>query len=146
MSRKQLIKQIKTKPERSFNIMSSQKFFTCNRCGNKAGLMVDKGGRLSCCGEQMAEIIPNTVDASQEKHVPAVTKTATGITVRVGSVAHPMAEDHFIAFVYVSAKNGGYMKKLDIGAEPVAEFSFIDDEPVTVYAFCNLHGLWKCDL
>ncbi|MDR2578663.1 MAG: hypothetical protein LBC70_07660 [Chitinispirillales bacterium] len=126
--------------------MSSQKFFTCNRCGNMAGLMVNKGGVLACCGEKMSEILPNTVDASQEKHVPAVTKTENGITVRVGSAAHPMEAGHFIAFVYVSAKNGGYMKKIDIGKEPVAEFLFVGDEPVTVYAFCNLHGLWKCDL
>jgi superoxide reductase len=125
--------------------MGEQKFFVCKHCGNVVGMAVSGGGPLTCCGQKMAELVPNTEDASHEKHVPAVTKTAGGISVNVGSAAHPMEEKHYIMFVYVATKNGGQKKTLKAGASPVAEFSFAGgDEPTAVYAYCNLHGLWKC--
>jgi superoxide reductase len=127
-------------------MMKNQKFYVCGHCGNVAALAVSSGVNISCCGEKMAELVPNTVDASREKHVPSVTKTAGGITVRVGDTAHPMEEKHYIGFVYAETKNGGQKKRLRAGDEPVAVFSFADDEPVAVYAYCNIHGLWVSEL
>jgi len=94
----------------------------------------------------MTELVPNTVEASTEKHLPAVTKTADGIDVGVGSVPHPMEEGHHICFVYVQTENGGQRKCLKVGAEPKCSFSFKDDKPVAVYAYCNLHGMWETKL
>lgn len=124
----------------------TQKFFICKHCGNMVGLIKDKGVPLVCCGEEMAELIPNTVEASTEKHLPVVTVTGDGITVQVGSTAHPMEEAHHISFVYVETKRGGQRKCLKIGETPNLAFCFSNDEPVAVYAYCNLHGLWKTEI
>jgi len=124
----------------------SQKFYSCKRCGNVAVLVVVKGGELVCCGEAMGELMPNTVEASVEKHLPVVEKTADGIKIKVGGVPHPMQEDHYIDFVYVKTERGGQRIKLDVGGPPEAEFRFADDKPTEVYAFCNLHGMWKTDI
>ena len=124
----------------------TQKFFKCQYCGNMVGLIEDQGIPLVCCGEEMEELVPNTVDASKEKHVPAVTVAGDSISVQVGSVPHPMDADHNIAFVYVESECGGQRKCLKIGAEPSVTFSFIDDKPIAVYAYCNLHGLWRMEL
>jgi len=124
----------------------SQKFFSCGHCGNVAVLVVAKGGDLVCCGEKMRELVPNTVEASREKHLPAVEEIDFGIRVKVGGVPHPMQEDHFIDFIYVKTERGGQRIKLDVGDSPEAEFCFADDKPTEVYAFCNLHGMWKTEL
>ncbi|MCL2183840.1 MAG: desulfoferrodoxin [Chitinispirillia bacterium] len=126
--------------------MRRQKFYVCKHCGNISVLAVNTGASLMCCGEKMAEIIPNTVDASREKHVPVVTKDAEGLTVTVGEVPHPMEEKHYIGFVFAETKNGGQRKNLRVGSEPAAKFAFTDDEPIAIYAYCNLHGLWVVDL
>ena len=122
------------------------KFHNCTHCGNIAVLVVDKGVPVVCCGEKMGTLEANTTDASVEKHVPAVTITEDCITVQVGSAPHPMEAEHHIEFVYVATENGGQRKRIEIGAEPKCVFSFTDDKPVTVYAYCNLHGLWKADV
>jgi len=126
--------------------MSKQKFFQCQHCGNLIGLITNKGVPVVCCGEPMAELVPNTVDASAEKHVPAVTVDGNKVTVQVGSVPHPMEKEHLITFVYVETEHGGQRKSLEAGAEPKAEFLLVDDKPVAVFEYCNLHGLWKKDL
>jgi len=124
----------------------TQKFFICKHCGNLIGLIDNKGVPLVCCGEKMAELIPNTVEASAEKHLPTVTVTDDGIAVAVGSAPHPMLEEHHIAFVYVETERGGQRKCLNAGEEPTLTFLFADDKPEAVYAYCNLHGLWKTEL
>ena len=124
----------------------NQKFFICKHCGNLIGLIDNKNVPLICCGEKMAEIVPNTVEASVEKHLPAITKLDDGISVQVGSVPHPMLEAHHISFVYVETEHGGQRKCLQVEAEPKLEFRFADDKPVAVYAYCNLHGLWKTEI
>ena len=123
-----------------------QRFFICNHCGNMIGLIKDKGVPMVCCGEEMAELVPNTVEASTEKHLPSVTVTGDSISVQVGSVAHPMEEEHHIAFVYVETERGGQRKCLKVGEEPKLTFSFKDDKPTAVFAYCNLHGLWKTEV
>ncbi|MCL1815969.1 MAG: desulfoferrodoxin [Clostridiales bacterium] len=123
-----------------------QKFFFCKHCGNMIGLINDKGVPLVCCGEQMSELVPNTMEASIEKHLPVVTVSGNGLSIQIGSVAHPMENEHHIAFVYVETERGGQRKCLKVGEEPRLSFSFADDKPIAAYAYCNLHGLWKTDI
>jgi len=124
----------------------NQKFFICKHCGNMAGLIENKGVPLMCCGENMTELVPNTVEASVEKHLPVVEKSDYILSVSVGDVPHPMEEAHHIAFVYVETERGGQRKCLKIGEEPKLSFAFTEDKPVAVYAYCNLHGLWKTEV
>ena len=124
----------------------NQKFFICKLCGNLVGMVENKGVPLVCCGEKMTELVPNTVEASVEKHLPAVTVAEDAMTAQVGSTLHPMEEGHHIAFIYVETENGGQRKRLKVGEEPKTAFCFADDKPVAVYAYCNLHGLWKIEI
>ena len=126
--------------------MSKNKFYICKHCGNLVGMIHDAGVPVICCGEKMHELVPNTVEASGEKHIPAVTVDGKKLIVNVGSVDHPMAPEHFIEWVYVETENGGQRKSLKPGAAPNVTFCLGDDKAVAVYAYCNLHGLWKVDL
>lgn len=121
------------------------KFYRCNHCGNVIQKVVDKRVPVVCCGEKMTELIPGTVDASVEKHLPVVTwldeKT---IKVEVGSVAHPMLEEHHISFIYVETENGGITVNLKDKPEAIVYVG--DEKPVAVYEYCNLHGLWMTTL
>jgi superoxide reductase len=94
----------------------------------------------------MEELVPNTVEASSEKHIPVIGKAEAecGFKVQVGSDAHPMTPEHYIAFIYVQTLNGGQM--LNISDKPEAEFCSCKDKPVAVFAYCNLHGLWLADI
>ncbi|MCL2066439.1 MAG: desulfoferrodoxin [Treponema sp.] len=123
-----------------------QKFYICKHCGNIAGLVEDKGVPLVCCGDNMTELAPNTVEASTEKHLPSVKVSGDSISVQIGSVPHPMESEHYIAFVYVETERGGQRKSLKAGDAPALTFCFSDDKPVAVYAYCNLHGLWKTEV
>ena len=215
------------------------KFFRCDLCGNLIGMIDNKGVSIVCCGQNMTELVPNTVDASREKHLPVVTlgcydcgecacgcgcgpdcdcgcqegKECTcgcdggcgdgcgcqeghdcgcgdecgcqdhececgcdcgcedhdcdggcgdddcecgcgcedeccdcGFTVTIGSELHPQTPEHHISFVYVQTENGGRRKNLPIDGEPRVSFCCCDDEPVAIYAYCNIHGLWKVEL
>lgn len=123
-----------------------QKFFKCELCGNLLGLIENSGITPACCGQNMTELVPNTVDASVEKHVPAVQIDGDTVAVSVGSAAHPMEENHRIQFVYLETEKGGQRKSLAVGSAPFAKFMLTDDKPVAVYSYCNLHGLWKSEL
>ena len=121
------------------------KYYKCEHCGSVVIKAVDSGVPLVWCGEKMKELVPNTVDASQEKHVPVVTRLDEClIKVEVGSVAHPMTPEHHIAFIYVETENGGM--RIDLKDKPEAVFCTCNDKPIAVYEYCNLHGLWKVDL
>jgi superoxide reductase len=105
------------------------------------------GVKMICCGEPMTELSVNTVDASQEKHVPAVTVDGSTVTVEVGSVPHPMLEEHYIQWIYLQTQQGVQRKCLKPGAAPKAVFSLADgDKAVAAYEYCNLHGLWMKSL
>lgn len=121
-----------------------QKFYRCEHCGNIIAFLHNSGVPVICCGEKMKEIIPGTVDASKEKHVPVVTVAGNKVTVTVGSIAHPMVEAHYIQWIFLQTKEGNQRKILAPDKAPTAEF-FINegDEVVAVYEYCNLHGLWK---
>ena len=121
------------------------KFYRCANCGNVIQKVVDKKVPVFCCGQRMQELIPGTVEASVEKHLPVVTwlddKT---IKVEVGSVAHPMLEEHHISFIYVETENGGI--RVDLGGRRIIKKKIGDEKAIAVYEYCNLHGLWKTEL
>lgn len=127
--------------------MCNTKFFICKTCGNLVNLLNVGGGTLVCCGKEMEELVPNTVDAAVEKHVPVVEVEGNKVTVKVGSVTHPMLEEHWIQWIYLETKEGIQTKCLKPGAEPKAIFALNEgDEVVAAYEYCNLHGLWKKEI
>ncbi|HIS95352.1 MAG TPA: desulfoferrodoxin [Candidatus Ventricola gallistercoris] len=123
-----------------------QKFYICRHCGNLVGMVHDSGVPIVCCGEKMQPLVPNTVEASGEKHLPAVTMEDGVLHVRVGSVEHPMLPEHYIQWIYVMTENGGQRRALKPGDAPEASFCLGGDKAVAVYAYCNLHGLWMTQL
>ena len=121
-------------------------FYKCAHCGNVAVKLFDQGAPLSCCGEEMTLLHAGETDGAAEKHVPVVTIGET-IHVEVGSVLHPMMEAHFITMIVLETSKGFQMKHLQPGEEPKADFAVVPgEEPVAVYEYCNLHGLWKADI
>lgn len=124
-----------------------QKFYICKHCGNIIGLINNAGVPLVCCGEEMTELIPNTADASAEKHVPVIAVEGSRVIVQIGSVPHPMTEQHYISWVYIQTEKGGQRKELQPDEKPYVEFLLTDDDRVeSAYAYCNLHGLWKASI
>lgn len=120
------------------------KFYYCEHCGNIIAFVKSSGVPVFCCGEKMKELVPNTTDAAKEKHVPVVSVDGNRVTVEIGSVPHPMTEAHYIQWVVLQTKQLTQRKSLNPGDEPKAVFHLDGgDEIVAVYAFCNLHGLWK---
>ena len=121
-----------------------QRFFRCSHCGNIIAKVHDSGVPVICCGEEMREIIPSTTDASTEKHIPVYTVDGNMVHVSVGSVAHPMAEDHYIEWISLQTSSGNQRKFLKPGDKPEVSFAICDgDEIEAVFAYCNLHSLWK---
>jgi superoxide reductase len=116
--------------------------FKCEMCGNIVEVIHAGKGELVCCNKPMMLMKENTVDASREKHVPVIEKTQGGITVKVGSVAHPMEEKHYIEWIEVIVDGKTYRQFLSPGGLPEAFFP-ITGEDITAREFCNMHGLWK---
>lgn len=122
------------------------KYLTCNHCGNIVSVVKDAGVPLFCCGEKMEELLAGVTDGAVEKHVPEIKVEGKKVIVDVGSVTHPMLDEHYIEWVSLETKEGIQRKVLSSGMEPKVEFLLSEsDEPVAVYAYCNLHGLWKAD-
>ena len=119
------------------------KFYICRRCGNLAELIISGGVNMMCCGQKMEELVPNTTEASGEKHLPVVSVEGGVAKVNVGSAAHPMAEEHFIEWIYLETESGVQRKALKPGDKPEATFAVGEEKVVAAYAYCNLHGLWK---
>ena len=126
--------------------MCETRFYVCEHCGNIIGVIHDAGVPMMCCGKKMTKLEPGVIEASHEKHIPVVEREGNVIKVTVGSVAHPMLEEHHISWVYLQTNRGGQRKCLEINGAPCASFTLCDEEPVAVYAYCNLHGLWKADV
>jgi superoxide reductase len=116
--------------------------YKCDVCGNIVEVMHAGGGELVCCGQPMKLFKENSVDAAKEKHVPVIEKTADGFKVKVGSVAHPMEEKHWIEWVELIVDGKVYRQFLKPGQAPEAVFC-IQADTVTAREYCNLHGLWK---
>jgi superoxide reductase len=120
------------------------KFYICKKCGKIIAIVKETAVPTMCCGEKMEEIIPGTTDAAVEKHVPVFEVKDGIVTVTVGSVEHPMLPEHYIEWIAIKTKNGNQRKELKAGDAPKATFAIIDgDEVEEVYAYCNLHSLWK---
>ncbi|MDD6339700.1 MAG: desulfoferrodoxin family protein [Butyrivibrio sp.] len=120
------------------------RFFICEHCGNTIEMIKDKGVPVMCCGQKMTEIIPGTSDGALEKHVPVFSVDGNKVSVTVGEVEHPMLEAHYIEWIAVETSKGFQRKMLKPQEAPKAEFFITEDESVeAVYAYCNLHGLWK---
>ena len=116
--------------------------YKCELCGNIVEVLHGGTGELVCCGQAMNQLKENTVDAAKEKHVPVVEKIDGGVRVKVGDVAHPMEEKHYIEWIEVVAGANCYFQFLNPGDTPEAVFK-TDATDVTARAYCNLHGLWK---
>jgi superoxide reductase len=117
--------------------------YKCELCGNIIEVLHGAGGELVCCGQPMKLLIENTVDAAKEKHVPVIEKTAEGYKVKIGSVAHPMEEKHYIEWIDLSVGGTVYRQFLKPGDAPEAVFCVKGDGAVVAKEYCNLHGLWK---
>ena len=124
----------------------SVKFYVCERCGNIVEKIKDSGVTPHCCGQKMTELIAGTVEASREKHIPVVNVSEGAVEVLVGSVLHPMAEEHNISWIYLETDKGGQRRDLKPLEEPRAVFALNGEKPLAVYAYCNLHGLWKTEI
>ena len=122
------------------------KFYICEKCGNVVGMIHASGVTPNCCGQKMTELKAGVVEASREKHIPEVSVNGNLVEVVVGSVLHPMAEEHSILWVYLETDKGGQRKNLEVGKEPKVVFALADEKPIAVYAYCNLHGLWKKEI
>lgn len=122
------------------------KFYKCNVCGNIIIKLHDSNITPHCCNRPMTELMANTTDAKVEAHVPCVTCTdAHTIKVVVGKVPHPMTTEHSIQFIALETANGIMVRHLSSNCKPEATF-ITSDAPIAVYAYCNLHGLWKTDV
>lgn len=125
--------------------MAEVKFYRCNHCGNIVSVVEDAGVTPSCCGEPMQLLVAGSTDAATEKHVPVVTREGDKLTAHVGSVDHPMLEEHYIQWIAVACDRCLQIKYLKPGEAPEAHFHVCEKHPVTVYEYCNLHGLWKAE-
>ena len=127
--------------------MKDTRFYICEKCGNIVGMIHASGVPLVCCGQKMTALEAGTVEASREKHIPVVEVNGNTVKVIVGSVLHPMTEEHSITWVYLETNLGGQRKALNPGSAPEVTFALADgEEAKAVYAYCNLHGLWKSDV
>lgn len=116
--------------------------YKCSLCGNMVEVVHGGDGELVCCGQPMKKMTENTTDAAKEKHVPVIEKIDGGYTVKVGSVAHPMTEEHSIEWIELLADGKAYRQFLNPGDAPEATFMVTANE-VNAREYCNLHGLWK---
>ena len=127
--------------------MKNSKFYICPHCRNIAEMIYDTNIALHCCGDEMQELRPGTVEASHEKHIPVPTVEGRIVKVAVGSVDHPMTAEHYIPWVVLRTDKGSHRRHLSPEDAPLALFSLAEDEqPLEVYAWCNLHGLWKASI
>ncbi|MCD8160216.1 MAG: desulfoferrodoxin [Clostridiales bacterium] len=120
------------------------KFYICEHCGNIIMKVQDVGVPVMCCGQKMTELVPGTTDAAAEKHVPDYKVEGNLVRVNVGSVDHPMIPAHYIEWIALKTREGVQIKRLNPGEKPAATFALSDGDSVEeVYAYCNLHSLWK---
>ena len=120
------------------------KFYVCKTCGNIVTKVKDSAVPVFCCGKAMNELVPGSVDAAQEKHVPIFTIDGSKVFVMVGEVEHPMVPEHFIEWIAIETKLGYQIKYLTPEEKPAASFNIgSQDELIAVYAYCNIHGLWE---
>jgi superoxide reductase len=128
--------------EKEEKMAEAMQVYKCDACGNIVEVLHGGGGELVCCGEAMKLMVENTVDAAKEKHVPVIEKVAGGVKVKVGDVAHPMEDKHFIEWIGIIADGKAYKEFLCPTQAPEAVFN-VEADKITARGYCNLHGLWK---
>jgi superoxide reductase len=116
--------------------------YKCKACGNIVEVLNGGAGTLTCCGASMELLEEKTADAATEKHVPVIEKIDGGYKIKVGSVPHPMTEEHLIEWIELLADGKAYRQFLQAGAEPEAIF-LVEGNTVSAREYCNIHGLWK---
>ena len=121
-------------------------FLKCAICGNLIGMIEDTNTPLHCCGKEMTQLIPNTTDGAREKHIPVAVRKDSGIEVRVGSVPHPMLKEHHISWIALAGEGWTQRVSLENADQAIAFFKTDDDGKISVYEYCNLHGLWASEL
>ena len=119
------------------------KFLKCKHCGNVVEFVDDSGVPIMCCGEKMQELVANTTDGAKEKHVPVATLEGKTLHIEVGSVLHPMSKEHLITTIIVVNGRKEFRVNLTDSVPPIVDFTVNPDKNIEVYAYCNLHGLWK---
>ncbi|NOZ60803.1 MAG: desulfoferrodoxin [Calditrichaeota bacterium] len=124
--------------------MEKLQIYKCEICGNIVELIHVGGGQLVCCGQPMTLLDEQTADSATEKHVPVIEKSGNEVTVKVGSVPHPMEEKHYIEFIELLADGRVYRKFLNPGGPAEAKFE-VEAEKLSAREFCNVHGLWKSE-
>ena len=119
------------------------KFYECETCGKIIAVIKDTDVKTECCGHEMRRLVPGTTDGAMEKHVPMTTTDGRNVSVKVGSLEHPMTAAHHIEWISVETTNGHHCRTLRPGNKPEATFALVPYEKVkNVYEYCNLHGLW----
>jgi superoxide reductase len=131
-----------TKKQKEDKMAERLEVYKCEVCGNMVEVLHGGEGELVCCGQPMEKLVENTVDAAKEKHVPVIEKIDGGVKVKVGDVAHPMEDKHYIEWIEIIAEGKVDRQFLNPGDAPEAEFN-VTSENVTAREYCNLHGLWK---
>jgi len=121
-------------------------FYRCEYCKAVWMMIQGKEKNMTCCEEKVKPLIPGVVDAAVEKHIPVVEVKSNMVNVSVGKIMHPMEKEHYIEWVYLETNHGGQIKYLRPETDAMATFLLVDEKPKAVYAYCNLHGLWKQDL
>lgn len=121
------------------------KFYSCNHCKNSIIQLEKNNVSITCCGEEMEEMIPGSIEASKEKHIPKIIQKDDVTIVEVGDIKHPMTEEHYIKWIALETENGFLMQHLQNDSEPKAIFQ-TDQKIIRAYAYCNLHGLWKKEI
>lgn len=125
----------------------SVKFFVCPEDHTIVEVYTEATAKLDCNGHPMKELKGNTTEAALEKHIPVVEVEGSKVTVKVGSVLHPMVPEHYIEWIYLETQRGGQRVNLQPGQDPIAQFALAEGETVvSCYAYCNLHSLWKAEL
>lgn len=123
-----------------------ERFYFCNSCGNLMIAAIASGVIPYCCGEEMTLLEPNTTDGNKEKHVPVVSFTSEhSLKVKIGSEPHPMSSEHNIRFVCLETDRGCIVRYLNVGDPPEVCIRF-NGKPIAIYAYCNIHGLWRADV
>ena len=121
-------------------------FYRCEGCGKIVAVVKPSKCPTKCCGEPMAEMIPNSTDASKEKHIPVIAQEGNLVKVTVGASEHTMTEEHYIEWILLETKEGRQRKPLAPGQKAEACFALTEgDEVVAAYEYCNLHGFWKAE-
>ena len=127
-------------------MLNELKIYKCSICGKIIEIIADTGVDTICCGQSMAKLVPNTVEASNEKHLPVAEIDGNTVRVKVGSVDHPMIAEHYIQWIWVVSDNKVYRASLAPNQKPEAVFSVLESGSLDIYEYCNLHGLWKATI